>query len=399
MEGIRSKDPLPKKINTGNYLKGLIIPGTDKELNINDEVAFSRLMKAIDNKDNDLIKEYLICRDKKYYEDVIGSQLGSGVYGAVYQYGLDKVLKLSHSENDEESESGSESDSESESASSEVKSSAQKIKEHQESMGTSSYQSIADSMKSVAKSSSNESEAESEDISESIKETLIQHILSCTERQDTRSIGQSAKKTLAPKVYELFYTMDDGYFRLGIVMEQLAGDVHDLSHSEHFLIDSKNSLIFLEDIAMDLDVAIKRWGFSHRDLKLDNIMYKTKTVPSKRNLYYLIDFGFSCMTFNGGLKGNVDGYDNKIGEVFETPLVINCLSLETFSKSTCENKYRDLTQMSYNIWDNYQLFFPENVWDFCKENIQKIVNLGEDKGIIGLTKPPLPDGPAKAASS
>ena len=66
MEGIRSKDPLPKKINTGNYLKGLIIPGTDKELNINDEVAFSRLMKAIDNKDNDLIKEYLICRDKKY---------------------------------------------------------------------------------------------------------------------------------------------------------------------------------------------------------------------------------------------------------------------------------------------------------------------------------------------
>ena len=62
------------------------------------------------------------------------------------------------------------------------------------------------------------------------------------------------------------------------------------------------------------------------------------------------------MTFNGGLMGNVDGYDNKIGKVFETPLIINCLSLETFSKSTCENKYRDLTQMSYNIWDNYQLF-------------------------------------------
>ena len=192
MEGIRSKDPLPKKINTGNYLKGLIIPGTDKELNINDEVAFSRLMKAIDNKDNDLIK-YLICRDKKYYEDVIGAKLGSGVYGAVYQYGLDKVLKLSHSETDEESESGSESDSESESASSEVKSSAQKIKEHRESMGTSSYQSIADSMKSVAKSSSHESEAESEDISESIKETLIQHILAVL---NAGIFGQSVK---APK--------------------------------------------------------------------------------------------------------------------------------------------------------------------------------------------------------
>ena len=36
-----------------------------------------------------------------------------------------------------------------------------------------------------------------------------------------------------------YFILDDGYFRLGIVMEQLAGDVHDLSHSEHFLIDSK----------------------------------------------------------------------------------------------------------------------------------------------------------------
>ena len=141
MEGIRSKEiNISRGINKGNYLKGLIIPGTDEELNLNNEVAFSQLMKAIDDKDNDLIKQYLICKEKSYYESVIGNKLGSGVYGAVYQYGPNKVLKLSHSESesDSESESESESELELESPSSSIKSSIQK-----------SYQTIADSMKSM----------------------------------------------------------------------------------------------------------------------------------------------------------------------------------------------------------------------------------------------------------
>lgn len=63
-------------------------------------------------------------------------------------------------------------------------------------------------------------------------------------------------------------------------------------------------LDFLEQVATILKNANERFEFNHRDLKSDNIMYKS--VAKKENgkfkmkkKYLLIDFGHSCATFDG----------------------------------------------------------------------------------------------------
>lgn len=63
-----------------------------------------------------------------------------------------------------------------------------------------------------------------------------------------------------------------------------------------------NDFIFpnsIRSIAIILEWLQKHMNYNHRDLKGDNIMYKTNPKNKSRPHMYLIDFGFSCMTYNG----------------------------------------------------------------------------------------------------
>jgi serine/threonine protein kinase len=91
-----------------------------------------------------------------------------------------------------------------------------------------------------------------------------------------------------------------------IVMEECEGTARSLfkTMNNNYLV-----LSYLEQIATILKNA-KPFGFNHRDLKSDNVMYKTVeeeiTFPgteekfmTRQKKFLLIDFGFACATFDG----------------------------------------------------------------------------------------------------
>ena len=194
-----------------------------------------------------------------------------------------------------------------------------------------------------------------------LKETLIQYILSnCWRDSDGNLLYLSNreprgiegyKKKLAPSIYQI-YQEDDGQ-KLCIVMEKLDKDVHDCANGEMYINNLDESKRFLESIALDLKCIqnlCEDGGYSHRDLKLDNIMFN-----EKENEYYLIDFGFSCFKCNG-LQ------------------IINYDSIPDFEKAGCNNQSSDLVQLSYNIQDVYDKLFPKEIIDFCKNNCNVLID-------------------------
>ena len=230
-----------------------------------------------------------------------------------------------------------------------------------------------------------------------VKETLIQYILCNVSREDffyrRDAVGDKVTKTLAPKIYEIFYCKDEegAGIELGIIMEALHDDVHNLTGSEYFVQPGHgvtNSFKFLADISADLYYAQRLFGFSHRDLKLDNIMFKEKTSGQIRNLYYLIDFGFSCLKFDGGLPCEPDS-PGGCNDQWNDPIEINCIGLNEFEHSICNMPDRDLTQLSFNIWDNYQYTFPPQIIEFCSSAISEVLIMGIETGKI--------TGPASSA--
>jgi len=82
----------------------------------------------------------------------------------------------------------------------------------------------------------------------------------------------------------------------------------------------------VQQIAQIIGFFGRKLNFNHRDLKGDNIMY-VKNKDGKR-LYRLIDFGFSCITWNG-IKVEGSGY------LADSP--------------TCYKKDRDLSQLIYSL--------------------------------------------------
>lgn len=96
------------------------------------------------------------------------------------------------------------------------------------------------------------------------------------------------------------YQGNDDYI---IIMEKCEGTAR--SWLKNNGNDDAVVLSYLEQVAAILKKA-KPFDFNHRDLKSDNIMYKTieranlKTKKvEKIKKYLLIDFGFSCATFDG----------------------------------------------------------------------------------------------------
>jgi serine/threonine protein kinase len=87
-----------------------------------------------------------------------------------------------------------------------------------------------------------------------------------------------------------------------IIMEQYESTAHAwLKQNNSY--DDKALLDFLEQIATILKKA-EAFQFNHRDLKSDNIMFKTVAGPKPWQVkpeFALIDFGFSCATFDGVL--------------------------------------------------------------------------------------------------
>jgi serine/threonine protein kinase len=106
-----------------------------------------------------------------------------------------------------------------------------------------------------------------------------------------------------PKIYTSGEATDgDGYLYYVIIMEKCEGTAR--SWLKNNGRTDAEVLNYLEQVATILKKS-KPFGFNHRDLKSDNIMYKSVVGRDKngklkpRKVYLLIDFGFSCATFDG----------------------------------------------------------------------------------------------------
>jgi serine/threonine protein kinase len=98
------------------------------------------------------------------------------------------------------------------------------------------------------------------------------------------------------------------------------------------------------DLAYVLNFFYKELEFNHRDLKSDNVMYKLS--KSGKALIKLIDFGYSCLTWNG----------IRISGTNYFPLEAQC-----FVPS------RDLTQYVYEIWYSFRHRFSPKIQKLLQE--------------------------------
>jgi len=124
-----------------------------------------------------------------------------------------------------------------------------------------------------------------------------------------------------------------------IAMEKYDGTVRDLLHVNR---DPALLLEWMRQIARILK-RMERYNFNHRDLKSNNMMYKR--LPGGGYRFVLIDFGFSCATFDGV---------KYTGSVFFP------------AQSTCFRRSRDLGMMVAEILLYEAAHYPPEIVTFLK---------------------------------
>jgi len=176
-----------------------------------------------------------------------------------------------------------------------------------------------------------------------IKEAIIQIIIS----DETASMDLQDEELMGPFVpyiYGVGYDPDENkcYILSERMENTLLNLVQEIPNIHTLSFREKDTLIIslLKKIMVMLAVLQGILNFNHRDLKLDNIMYKK--TPSCPMSPILIDFGFSCITYKG--------------------LVIN--ANDKFRRNFTES--RDATQLLYNFAKYNKESMSENLYNACK---------------------------------
>ena len=134
------------------------------------------------------------------------------------------------------------------------------------------------------------------DFKATLLETIIQIIVvKETEGSEHTEWNPSLKGPFAPRVYDFGYDSSTG--KAFIFAEKMRKTIRTLISGWVGSANSgKDMAMTLGKIAGVLSELYTKLAFNHRDFKSDNIMYKKN---SKGYTLRLIDFGMSCMTWNG----------------------------------------------------------------------------------------------------
>ncbi len=145
-----------------------------------------------------------------------------------------------------------------------------------------------------------------------------------------------------PRFHEI--AIDPRRNLLLIRQERLHGTLADIYNASTREQNDYNVPETLGDLAYVLNFFYRDLEFNHRDLKSDNVMYTFS--KSNKHLVKLIDFGFSCLTWNGV----------KIAGTHYFPL-----------PSKCFVPSRDLTQYVYEIWYSFRSRFSTKIQKLLEE--------------------------------
>lgn len=152
-----------------------------------------------------------------------------------------------------------------------------------------------------------------------------------------------------PRFYEVAYDIPSQ--RVLIRMELMVGTLGSMYYGSPKEQNDKIVPLTLANLAHILDFYYKRLQFNHRDLKSNNVMY---TIGDNGEiLVKLIDFGFTCLTWNK-MKIEGDAY-------FKPPV-------------KCFLPTRDLTQFVYEIHTSYADRFSTRLNDLLKETLTFDIN-------------------------
>ena len=144
-----------------------------------------------------------------------------------------------------------------------------------------------------------------------------------------------------PRLYEL--AIDPQRNLLLIRQERLHGTLANMYDGSTKEQNDYNVPETLGDLAYVLHFFYKKLEFNHRDLKSDNVMY---SLSKNKAHIKLIDFGFSCLTWNG----------------------IQIAGTHFFPIETqCYVPSRDLTQFVYEVWYSFRIRFSDKIQDLLKE--------------------------------
>ncbi len=176
---------------------------------------------------------------------------------------------------------------------------------------------------------------QSEFIRNAIKESIINIILG-------KASANQPDGPFVPQLYEM--AIDPQRNLLLIRQERLHDTLTQMYSSSTKEQNDYNVPETLGDLAYVLNFFYKELHFNHRDLKSDNVMYKLS--KSGKAMIRLIDFGFSCITWNGV----------QISGTHFFPLETQC-----FVPS------RDLTQFVYEIWYSFRSRFSTKLQKLLEE--------------------------------
>jgi serine/threonine protein kinase len=176
------------------------------------------------------------------------------------------------------------------------------------------------------------------DLWDSVKEVIIQ-ILVYTETKDLPG------GPYAPQVLEIAY--DRNKRVLYIAQELLDGTLESLIKHRSADQNDKYLLREIDTLATQLDWLGTHLKFNHRDFKTDNVMYKrTSTGQALR----LIDFGMSCMTWNG--------------------IHLSAASDNFPAAQTCYRPARDLTSLLFDILRYERSSISNSLFAFLHEFVK-----------------------------
>lgn len=134
-----------------------------------------------------------------------------------------------------------------------------------------------------------------EQITDVIKEVIMQYIISSV---------IVFENSVCPKVYRIFINDEDDMI-IGIVMDKVNSSFND-KLAELYNFPAHIQLLFictyLLRFSVIMDKLFELYNFNHRDMKPNNIMCGKDPLDIK-----IIDFGMSCMTYNG-IKIFTDNY-------------------------------------------------------------------------------------------
>jgi len=181
-----------------------------------------------------------------------------------------------------------------------------------------------------------------------LKEAIIQILLAEESKHE-------AEGPYVPMLYTVGYNWENNH--AFIVSELMRNTFSNLISA---LSEEENDIVVpnaIQQVATMIDFFGKRLKFNHRDLKSDNIMYIRR---NNIRLFRLIDFGFSCLTWNG-LKINGGEYFSPV--------------------RTCFRKERDLMQFIYQVWKYDSQFYSRGLTEWLKNML--VVNMGNKTCDLG----------------